>query len=94
MSKTLPAIWFGVAITVLAGLIACSSDPNIPPTPQPAKISQVAAEEPLDEVLVGEFLFKDPSLSARGKMACVTCHAEEFGHVDVPGTFCPSVGPR
>ena len=91
--KTKPALWPGVVAAVLAGLAACSLDPSMAPAPQPVKASDVPAEEPLDEVLVGEFLFKDPRLSASGQMACVTCHAEEFGHADVPATFLPVGGP-
>jgi cytochrome c peroxidase len=47
---------------------------------------------PLTIVDVGSLLFKDPSLSASGKMACATCHAETFGHADAPGTGLPKGG--
>ncbi|AOW15181.1 hypothetical protein LPB72_21990 [Hydrogenophaga crassostreae] len=90
--KTMPAIWSGVMATVLTGLTACALDSGISPALQSVKASQAPVEEPLDEVLVGEFLFKDPRLSASGQMACVTCHAEEFGHADIPGTFLPVGG--
>lgn len=43
-------------------------------------------------VAVGEFLFKDTRLSASGRIACVTCHAEGFGHADAPGTTLPKGG--
>ena len=61
----------------LLGLVACTTEPTLTAAP--------AQPEPLDEVKVGEFLFKDLRLSSSGKMACVTCHSEEFGHADVPG---------
>jgi cytochrome c peroxidase len=44
-------------------------------------------------VEVGDKLFHDPRLSASGRIACGTCHTEEFGHADVPGTTLPKGGP-
>lgn len=70
----------------LLGLVACTTEPTLTAAP--------AQPEPLDEVKVGEFLFKDLRLSSSGKMACVTCHSEEFGHADVPGVHLPMGGPQ
>lgn len=78
--------WPALIAAALLSLAACTTEPQVSAAAAPT-------EEPLDEVLVGELLFKDPRLSASGKMACVTCHAEEFGHADVPGTFLPMGGP-
>lgn len=93
MTKPWNAIWAGGATLALTGVVACSSNPTTLSAPPSTKTSPVAAEEPLNEVLVGEHLFKDQRLSSSGKMACVTCHSEEFGHADVPGTFLPVGGP-
>jgi cytochrome c peroxidase len=73
-----------VLAAALLGLVACTAEPTRTATPP----------EPLDEVKVGEFLFKDLRLSSSGQMACATCHAEAFGHADVPGVHLPMGGPQ
>jgi cytochrome c peroxidase len=50
------------------------------------------ASAALTEVDVGSLLFKDKNLSASGQMACSSCHAESFGHADVPGVKLPLGG--
>lgn len=72
--------------TNISATRSAAPEPGISPIAGPI-VSPV-----LSAVDVGEFLFKDPSLSASGKMACATCHAETFGHADAPGTFLPKGG--
>lgn len=45
-----------------------------------------------EAVEVGDILFHDPRLSANGKMACATCHTQDFGHADAPGVKLPKGG--
>lgn len=86
MKKDLKTLIALCAAAGLLGLAACTTGQ--------VQTAAPAVPEPLDEVLVGEFLFKDVRLSSSGKMACVTCHAEEFGHADAPGIDLPLGGPK
>jgi cytochrome c peroxidase len=64
----------------------------------PERTVLAAAAAPVQDdpaaIDAGEFLFKDTRLSASGKMACVSCHMETFGHADGPGTKLPKGGPN
>lgn len=42
----------------------------------------------------GRQLFHDVRLSASGKMACASCHAENAGHADAAGVKLPMGGPN
>lgn len=55
-------------------------------------LSPVAGQAALDEVAVGEFLFKDKRLSLSGNQSCATCHDEHFGHADASGVHLPLGG--
>jgi cytochrome c peroxidase len=63
-------------------------------SPERSKLAVVAGPVQADPaaVAVGDVLFKDPRLSASGKMACSSCHLETFGHADIPGTTLPKGG--
>lgn len=56
------------------------------------RLAPMAGEEALDEVAVGEFLFKDKRLSLSGNQSCATCHDEHFGHADASGVHLPLGG--
>lgn len=56
------------------------------------QIAASAGEAPLDEVAVGEFLFKDEGLSLSGRQSCATCHDEHYGHADASGVHLPLGG--
>lgn len=77
-----------VALAMAGGLMlsACSSDALVIGEVEPVQ------DEIIDEVRIGELLFKDKRLSRSGEMACSTCHAEEFGHADLPGVMLPLGG--
>jgi cytochrome c peroxidase len=77
------------AVLAKSGTGAGKTDLENPPV---APLPPVAPSPPLQPVDVGSRLFKDPSLSASGKMACASCHAEASGHADAPGTSLPKGG--
>lgn len=56
------------------------------------RLAPTAAEAVLDEVAVGEFLFKDKRLSLSGNQSCATCHDEHYGHADTSGVHLPLGG--
>lgn len=58
--------------------------------PKAVHVAQAVRNTELEEL--GRKLFKDETLSASGKMACASCHAEGFGHADKPGTHLPLGG--
>ncbi len=72
-----------------AGTIAASTKVAKADGVQSAAVTAPVALRPVD---VGSFLFKDVNLSASGKMACATCHAEGFGRADAPGVKLPLGG--
>ena len=43
---------------------------------------------------IGELIFHDRSLSASGRLACVSCHSEQQAHADPAGTVLPLGGPN
>lgn len=55
-----------------------------PRTPPPPPVPTLAE--------VGNRLFDEVRLSASGKLACATCHAEARGHADPAGSFLPMGG--
>ena len=81
------------AVLGLSGLLAaCGSSGDDAPQEEPAAFV-ATPKNATSAVLVGEFLFKDPALSASGRMACATCHEGKFGHADQPGGGLPKGGP-
>ena len=80
------------AATTLAMVGCGNSDDDAPPAEEPAAFVAQPANA-ASAVDVGELLFKDRALSASGRVACATCHVEEFGHADLPGTGLPKGGP-
>ena len=81
------------ALLGLSGLLAaCGSGGDDAPQEEPAAFV-ATPKNATSAVLVGEFLFKDPALSASGRVACSTCHEGKFGHADQPGGGLPKGGP-
>lgn len=95
MNKTrVMRAWLCLAATAgVLGLTGCgnSDDNNLPSEERASFVARPA--DAASAVEVGSLIFKDPALSASGRVACATCHAEEFGHADQPGVGLPKGGP-
>jgi cytochrome c peroxidase len=83
---------FGAAAALLLTSCGSGSIDTAEAVIAPKTKAVVTPGAALTAVDVGSLLFKDPSLSASGKMACATCHNETFGHADAPGTGLPKGG--
>lgn len=67
---------------ILAAVVACKSESHAPPPPAPEPASKHAFYAPTfskrpsvaDMTALGALIFRDPSLSGSGKLACATCH--------------------
>ncbi|MFG6466303.1 cytochrome-c peroxidase [Roseateles sp. BYS87W] len=68
--------------------------PPAPPAAPPTTPHTAAAPRPPAPSLasVGNRLFDDTRLSASGRLACASCHAETRGHADPAGGFLPLGG--
>lgn len=69
-----------LALLALAALVACGAGDE--PAPEP-ELSREAA--------LGERIFNDASLSASGRLSCVSCHAENAGHAQ-PNALAAQIG--
>ena len=45
-----------------------------------------------DRIAIGDRLFDETTLSARGRLSCATCHVESRAHADAAGSFLPLGG--
>ena len=82
------------ATLLLAGLLSACGGGGDASSPATASATAMPAPTPTPPTLaqVGDKLFEDPSLSASGKLACASCHAEASGHADAAGGFLPLGG--
>ena len=69
------------ALAALAiSIAACGQDS------MPAAVTAPANSPELSPIAVlGQHIFKDPSLSASGRMSCETCHQPAHAHAGLPG---------
>lgn len=82
------------ALLLLGLLAACGGGGGtVTATGAVAMSAPAAAPVPAPTLAeVGDRLFDDTALSASGKLACASCHAEARAHADAPGVFLPLGG--
>ena len=71
---------FGAWLALALQLAACGGGGSSAPKPASATQAATVAQQLTPAAQLGELIFKDPTLSASGRMACATCHDAQRGH--------------